>query len=120
MSARGRGGQEGRGGRRKGGHRGRIVERDGQKTMSTLAHRWQWRSIRSNRRWHGIALFLFITPYLRLAPSNSFCAHPVFAWHDVDKKVKLVRLAERLCDVCPRQRPPFVRIRDDECPRGHL
>jgi len=41
MGARGRGGQEGGGWRWEGGHTGGVVESDGQKTMSTLAHRWQ-------------------------------------------------------------------------------
>ena len=80
-----------------------------------------------NASWHGIALFLFTSISLFIV-FHSLCyslrrpssIHPILSWYNVNKKIKLIRFAERLCDILPRQRPSFVRIRDDKRPRCHF
>lgn len=56
-----------------------------------------------------------------LAPSGTRdTGKRLFAGNNVDEEVELVRLAECLGDVCPRESSPLVRVGDDECARCNL
>ena len=72
-----------------------------------------WVSPHADSTWNGFLRRVF--------PRSSHAGDEWFVTRDdVDEKVELVGLAERLCDVRARQRASFVGIGDYERPCGDL
>lgn len=52
--------------------------------------------------------------------SLSGCARRLLTRNNIDEEVELIGLAQRLSYIRSRERPPLIRVGNDECPRSNL